>query len=328
VTIAFGSAQNQALSSVTIQRSDDHGLTFGPYVEVQRDEEPAYFNDKEWVVVDTFKSSPHYGRIYVVWSRFGPQYAPAELRYSDDRGATWSKLIDISAPTDLTEGALPIVQPNGALTVVYDLTLSGKDYEAAQTSKDGGKTWSHAVAFAQFEGTGVPGMRTGGLPSAALDPVTGILYASWQDSRFKRTGYNDIVLSWSTDGGKTWTDPQKVNPDPPSSNITHFTPDVAAYDGTVYVTYGTRASAGGQFVSTANERVSVSPDGGLTFEKERILGPTIQLDWAAQAGGRFLGDYTGVAAWGTEAHAAWTVATKPPFNETYHQTLWGVTLQG
>jgi len=101
---------------------------------------------------------------------------------------------------------------------------------------------------------------------------------------------------------------------------------VAAFDGNVYVTYGTRASVGGVFLDTAQERVSISPDGGVSFEKEKILGPTIELNWAAVAGAKFLGDYTGVAASSSGGHAAWTVATKPPFDEPHHQILWGANL--
>lgn len=326
VSIPFGAVGDPCVSSVSIQRSTDHGLSFGPYVDVQHDDQCAYFNDKEWVTVDTFKNSPHYGRIYVMWSRFGPSFAPADLRYSDDQGQTWSDLIDISDPTALTEGTLPLVQPNGDLTVVYDQTKSGLDYEVSQTSHNGGKTFDAPVTIDQFEGVGVPGERTGGLPSAAVDPATGMLYASWQDARFKGNGLNDVVLSTSTNGGKTWSKIVKINPEPKDSGISSFTPDVAAYGGNVFAIYSTRARVNGIFLNTQQERSIVSPDGGASFEKERVLGPTIDLTWAAVAGGKFLGDYVGVAAASGNAQAVWCVSSRPPFKETYHQTLWTATI--
>ncbi len=140
VTIPFDQTTD-CRSAVSIQRSDDHGLTFHAPVLVQDDNSCRFFNDKEWVTVDTSRSSPFFGRVYVVWSRFGVNGAPAELRYSDDQGQTWSGLIDISPSTALTEGCLPLVQPNGDLTVVYDLTVTAsthpKDHEVSQTSHDG-----------------------------------------------------------------------------------------------------------------------------------------------------------------------------------------------
>jgi Neuraminidase (sialidase) len=57
----------------------------------------------------------------------------------------------------------------------------------------------------------------------------------WEDSRFSGT-HNDIALSKSTDGGLTWSAPQKVNQTP--SPVEAFTPMVDVLpDGTVAVTY-------------------------------------------------------------------------------------------
>jgi hypothetical protein len=51
-------------------------------------------------------------------------------------------------------------------------------------------------------------MRTGGLPAAAIDPVTGQMYVVWQDTRSNPSGLNDIVLSESSDGGTKWSAPR------------------------------------------------------------------------------------------------------------------------
>ena len=67
------------------------------------------------------------------------------------------------------------------------------------------------------EGGLVPGIRTGApLPHAAVDPISGVLYAVWQDSRFRTDGRSDIAMSVSTDGGASWSPASRVNHVPPN----------------------------------------------------------------------------------------------------------------
>jgi hypothetical protein len=172
-------------------------------------------------------------------------------------------------------------------------------------------------------------MRTGGLPAAAIDPVTQRMYAVWQDTRFRSDGHNDIVISASVDGGATWSDPSRVNgPDPQTEVLDHFTPDVAAYGGVVHVTYRTRDLAGQHPSPFVDERYIVSTDGGATFGGELILGPPSDLKYAAQVtrSRAFLGDYMAVVANGSVAHAAWCVSRYEK-NARYHQTLWSATIE-
>jgi hypothetical protein len=67
------------------------------------------------------------------------------------------------------QGNIPLVHPDGSVTIVYDHFVpsranpnQGNDFETAQTSRDGGVTWSAPVTIGQFLGSEVPGMRTGG----------------------------------------------------------------------------------------------------------------------------------------------------------------------
>ena len=68
-------------------------------------------------------------------------------------------------------GELTLAAP---VTVVFDALVSGVDTIRAATSTDGGETWAHPVNINTFEGTGLPDERTGGLPSATIDPVARI----------------------------------------------------------------------------------------------------------------------------------------------------------
>ena len=55
-----------------------------------------------------------------------------------------------------------------------------------------------------------------------------------------------------------------------------------------------------------------SADDGVTFGRERRLGRTGDLTYAATAGGqRFLGDYIGVTASVATAHAVWCLSARP-----------------
>ena len=315
-------------NAVGVNTSTDGGRTWNDPVFPQADHSCDVFNDKNWLAVDTNPASPFFGRVYLVWSRFAPNGAGV-LRYSDDDGQTWSSLIAVTSPTADVEGLLPLVQSNGDLTVVYDQFVGGQDLEVAQTSADGGLTFAPPVTIAEFLGAGDPGLRTGGLPAAAIDPTNDVMYVVWQDTRFRSDGHNDTVISASTDGGATWSSPSRVNgPDPNGEILDHFTPDVAAYGGVVHVTYRTRDFAGKHPSDFVDERYIVSDDGGATFGGELVLGPPTDLKYAAViTGGRaFLGDYFGVVANADVAHAVWTVAQFEK-NSRYHQTMWSGAIE-
>ena len=335
-TIAFDISD--ARSAVTVQRSADHGLTFGSPSLVVDDNSLQIFNDKNWIAVDNNPASPFRGRIYSVWSRFitkgtgnrSETNSPGAVSFSTDDGQTWSPLVLASDAQADTEGLLPLIHSDGAVTIVYDLFVPGKkaDFETAQTSRDGGVTWSNPVTIGEFEGAGVPGLRTGGLPAAAIDPVTGDMYVVWQDTRFNSAGLNDIVLSESTDGGSTWSSPRVVNPE--VAGLDRFTPAVAANGGNVYISYRTRGDNG--TAPDVSENFVVSTDGGATFGAEQAAGPPTVLQFAAVSieGGppvAFLGDYMGLAATAGHAQLAWCVASQPPVSgESFHQTTWSGTV--
>jgi hypothetical protein len=326
-------------SAVAVQRSTDGGVSFGPPSLVVDDNNVNIFNDKEWVAADTFRHSPHFGRIYAAWSRFittgsgasAVTTSPGAVSFSDNQGKTWSPIHFTTPVTADTEGLIPLVHPDGSITVVYDRFVpsptnpnQGNDYETAQTSHDGGVAWSPPVTIGQFLGSGVPGMRTGGLPAAAVDPANGHMYAVWQDTRFNPSGLNDIVLSVSADGGAKWSAPRVVNPK--VAGLDRFTPAVAADAGAVHVTYLTRGANGTS--PSVSEDYIASADGGRTFGFEHRIGPPIVLKWAAVSDEAlppvaFLGDYMGLAAAPGSAEILWCVSSTPPVSGTFYQTAWG-----
>ena len=100
--------------------------------------------------------------------------------------------------------------PDGKLYAIW----SQDDAIMLTTSRDGGKTFSHARAVIHT----APIMfaiqtleRANGFPQIAIDPKSKRLYVTWSDYR---NGDLDVFLATSDDGGKHWTTPVRVNNDP------------------------------------------------------------------------------------------------------------------
>src|SRR5437899_12604462 len=190
-----------------------------------------YFNDKEFIAVDTRAASPHRGRIYVTWTRFKFNRAddsyiesPIVLSYSDDRGATWSGPHAVSSPDlNFNQGSVPVVGPNGEVYVVFE-NGNGTGFNGqamVAKSSDGGNTFTHPVRIDgiieicdHFNADGRCALknsswRVNSFPSITVGP-NGTVYVGWGDYR---TGDADVRFSRSTDGGATWSRSIVVNSD-------------------------------------------------------------------------------------------------------------------
>src|SRR5439155_4329216 len=174
-------------------------------------------------------------------------------------------------------------------------------------STDGGATWSKPVVITDNTVTPVrdPDSGTpqrsgsdvgGGLPDIAVDPRNGTLYAVFEDNRFSGGVHNDIALTKSADGGRTWSTPTKANQSP--AGVTAFTPMVDVLrDGTVGVTYDDwRNNTPDPATLPTDYFIVHSHDGTATWDAEARITPTSFDDATAPiARGRFLGDYQGLA---------------------------------
>jgi BNR repeat-like domain len=264
-------------SNVMVARSSDGLHWSAPVVAA---EGPVL--DKDWLVCDNGASSPFRGRCYAEYT--DDQKNITVSQSSDDGGATWSA--PVRAGTVLV-GTQPVVQPNGALTVVagdYNGEDALRGTIVALHSTDGGATW-RSSGVSDLQSAANDPVRAIALPSVDVDS-TGTIYAVWHDCRFRPScTANDIVLATSTDG-MTWSAPSRVTTGPSS-----FIPGLGADPttpgrlGLVYAYFDARQSL--------NVAFTQSRDGGKTWTRaQRLDAQPMQMSWLPRAeGGRMVGDY-------------------------------------
>jgi hypothetical protein len=341
-TVSGGGNNDTGVAAAT---STDGGRTWGNARLVKSDQGTSpvfeftqFFNDKESVTADPI----HGGTAYVVWDRLkAPSHSPdAALRAHAFRGPTWfSKTTDggktwtgtrpIFDPGQNSQTIGNVIVVNPQTGVLYDF------FEQFQTtgspkftprgasvgfisSSDGGTTWSGptTVAAQQFvtdtdPNTGAP-LRTGeGLPSVAIDASSGQLYVVWSDDRFTGT-VNQVVLSTSADGGKTWTAPAVISK---ATGTPAFTPTVAVNSaGVVGVTYYDLRNlpAGDTTTLPTDYWFTTSSDHGTSFGDETHIAGSFDLLQAPNSGGFFVGDYEALGVNGTAFVPFFVQAGKPP----------------
>jgi hypothetical protein len=333
-------------TGVTVSRSSDGGKTFGEPVLAHYSASCEYSDDKNFLVVDNGRFSPHRGRLYQFWTPFlynaqGDNTGSLQVvRWSDDHGRSWSHTVNLTEDTMFSQNSQAMVRPDGTVVDAYlDYgSTAGEegpesrigdeadrhaapaagppaDTVVARTSHDGGATWSAPSTITTAAGEGPDGVRCC-LPSASADPVTGRLFAAWISP-----ASDAVMLSQSFDGAH-WSAASRVTPAAAGGDYVNV--DVAAYRGEVFVADSTRATAGGRYVQ---QQLSVSLD-GRHFSHPITLGPLSDLNYAAEARGKFPGDYMGTAAAHGRVYAVWARSSKPAkAGARYHQVVFGATLE-
>ena len=268
-----------SLDGVAVFRSLDGGKTF-TLRSMTRVASIAGVTDKPTIVADN-TDGPFSGSVYATWT-----YAEGVLRVwlskSSDGGGVFSSPVRLSDGTR-DQNSFPAIGPNGELFVLWSDLLAEKLY--VRKSLDGGSTFMPAVLVGSYTSIGQSDaetqqycgptlngqLRASGAPILAVDrsggPMNGRLYVVF-NSRGAGTDLSDIFLTWSSNGGQSWSTPLKLNDDATTND--QFMPFViVAPNGTVAVSWYDRRLDSQNLLMDLFMRLST--DGGATF------GPNIKV---------------------------------------------------
>ena len=297
--------------AVVVSRSTDGGFTWQAPVNVPT----ARSSDKNWIVCDSWATSPHYGNCYVEWDDPSIQ-GRILMSTSSDGGLTWSAP---AATANLTTGigGVPQVQPNGTVIVPLEAVVGTTQTSiAAFLSTDGGATWtaSATVSNLQFHAD-AGGIRSGPLPASAIDG-SGTVWVLWEDCRFRaQCATNDLVYSTSSDG-VNWSAVTRVPIDDVSSTVDHFIPgigiDPATSGATSHVAlhyyYYPQSNCSSSTCQLFVGYIS-SANGGATWNAPAALTGAMQLAWLPNSqNGLMVGDYIATAFTNGIPHGVFAVA--------------------
>ena len=334
--ISLSASADLLTSAILVSKSADGGDTWSEPTTLISETSAFHFNDKESITADPNNALA----AYAVWdrSRFPSENAdfnalhsfafrgPATFSRTIDGGENWSPPRNIM-PTNanlFSIGNQIAVLSDGSLVDVFELfhgsgvqPSPNQFTESLMRSTDKGLTWSSVIDISLDQSVPVTDPDTGaairageGLPDVAVDPNSGTLYVVWSDSRFSGGLRNDVALSKSTDGGRNWTTPVKVNQTPVP--VAAFTPSVeVAADGTVGVTYydfRNNTSAAGALTDAF---LAHSHDGGATWTENRLTPTSFDIEKAPVARGYFLGDYQGLTSSGSTFMPVFVQAMTP-----------------
>ena len=309
------------LSNIAVSRSQD-GLAWTPPVIATQAVRGSLAYDKEWIACDNSTISASYGSCYIAYSDFvGNRLA---VQVSRDGGATWSAPITASRDTggDVS-GALPVVQQNGAVTILF-LAADAGIY--AVRSTDGGTTWSSRVGVAPLDADIPTDLRVPPLPAATVD-AAGRIYVVWADCGFRPDcNGTDIVLASSADG-LAWTQPRVVR----GVGFDRFIPGIGAdptTPGRLGLLFFIRPTVS---CSPDTCRIGVaytrSDDAGATWRApQRLDSRPMAYGWLADTtGGAFFGDYAG-GVFSDRAFVPIFALAQPPTRGVKHEAMFSARL--
>jgi hypothetical protein len=319
------------LSGVEVSTSTNDGATWSAPVRVITDDNPINFNDKESITAD-WRPTVGAGKAYATWIRgdlpgwdnisvvgasnsFAYRGLPMFSKTTDG-GQTWSNPTSMINSNIYAQGNVLSVLPDGTLVDVAAVLFRGSGVQptpnhvfwTALRSTNGGKTWGAPIKIAPLGTTlltnpDIPAptsldetVRAGDyLPDVAVDKTTGDLYAVFASDAGE--GFNHVMLTKSTNGGKTWSTPIDVTGTPDTTHSFNGTVEVTN-DGVVAVMYyDFRNNTTGAGLPT-DVWLTHSHDGGATWAEQRVTATSFDMENAPVARGWFLGDYQGLAAVG------------------------------
>ena len=204
--------------------------------------------DKQWLTIDNNPASPNYNTIYAMWVVFNAigskPYVSTAKALADGTHTAWTapeRLPTINSTSGDTY-LLPHVDGAGRVWTTVTNFPAKQGFSAYSIaldySTDGGRTFLGPIPVSPTQGATVPpdynntNARSGITDTFAIGPQRSAagnypLYVSWEEAS---TGYANIFITASFDGGQSWTAARKVN-DNVNQQTDEFQPNLATSTG-------------------------------------------------------------------------------------------------
>jgi hypothetical protein len=222
VTVAF-TAQGTAVvaaeayrsggSAILVWRSVDGGRHFAPPTLVYRMNDAT---DHPWIA-----ASPTGTHVYLAWS------ARTTLLFSAsaDGGSTFGTPHPISDPGEQHPDEAVVTA--GSSNIVHVVYAGDRGPFEVVSSSDGGRTFGppSAPSLAPVA-TNASTVAVPTLLAAATDPRSGSIYVA-STADLPSTRHLDILLWHSSDGGRSWPAPVRVDAEPGADGSDHVQPQLA-----------------------------------------------------------------------------------------------------
>jgi hypothetical protein len=354
-------------SEVQVWKSTDGGATWSSSLQpalvatnhaADGSIDASIFNDKELMAVDNTRSSAHFGRIYVTWTKFhmtGGSYArsdycPVQAAYTDaiptadPSASVWSHTpIVPDAPgakgvgTSANQFSTPLVDDQGALDVAFiqeDCNTSIDHAFFFARSTDGGASFGPIVRMDQpgwfadnpNANDNLPGkgdVRFPNTPSLAYDATRGRLALIYQNNVDRTVSGADISLQTSDDFGATWAAPTTISIGSHGSAARgdQFFPAIGIDSNGEWfaIWQDTRLDPGDHLISTFQGE---SSDGGLTWSNDLISSASFDPRKSFFTCGCFIGDYNQIAVSDELVLPAWTDGRNSPPKPAGDSNVW------
>lgn len=304
--------------------------------------------DRNNIAVDPRDSNT----LYVTYSELGGANSQRIKGYkSTDGGRTWGSNFFIGGPRPelgYQQSSMPRVAHDGTVYVGYQQYVNSSQgcnagtQNALAKSTDGGQTWTHTVFDIRQGGACTPGqvgrgifcINSGGAsfrsrshPIIAVHPsdsqIVYMVYSGGDlDTPYTCAGatgfHSDTLFRKSVDGGKTFSDPIRINTDAPGSDQYYPWIDVSP-NGRIWVGWNDRRNDPQNFRSRWYQ--AYSTDEGNSWIEEMVADVDTQPS-------TFIGDYHGLAAEDDRVLGMWydsrTNASGDPYTDPNFQFGLGV----